>query len=167
MFHGETHLLDTDDPHQVNTIAALPVGNCEPFKIKCADTKVRLNQFEGSSVTGPVIVMSFQADGAIHGVGLERDSDEAISSKNTSAKFWTAAYTPARLVRDEGFKANVAGSGQTKTVFRKFPTWQPEFKANGKLIAKPLIVSTPYDTNQMATFVITPPYCNYPYRQEY
>jgi hypothetical protein len=151
----------------VNTISALPVGNCEPLKIKCVDRSVRPSEAKQNVFPGPVIVASFGANGLRYGTGQVPSSRESISSKKTLATFFTNAYTPAKLVKEEGFQALFATDAQKRAICAKFPMWKKEFTVNGEEIAKPLIVEPPYVTDQMATFVLTPPYCNFPYKQGY
>lgn len=169
IFHGTTHLLDTEDPQQLTTISALNVDSCKPLKIKCQDDTVRNgdNRYE---LPGPTIMMEFIAgtrDAPVDGLGVSPRANAALSSTDVRTKFMTDAYTPERLAKYEGFKPLFADNSQTAKIFAKFPAWKAAFSKDGKLTTLPLIVnpSDGFSTNQMAWFIITPPYCTYPYVQ--
>lgn len=167
IFHGTTHLLDTEDPQQLTTVSALPVENCKPLKIKCVDRLVR-NEANKSEFPGPAIMLEFVApDGAVDGVGVSPRANAALSSTNVKPIYLGDGYTPERLANFEGFKPLFADNSQTGEIFEKFPAWKNAFFKDGKLTTLPLIVNPTegFVTDQMAWFIITPPYCTYPYIQ--
>lgn len=165
VFHGEDHLLDTEDPQQLTSISSLPLESCKPLKIKCAD---RVRSAYDFAFPGPAIMLEFFVpNGPVDGLGVSPRENAALSSTEAKTNYGTDAYTPERLAKDEGFKPLFADNSQTAEIFAKFPAWEKAFSKAGKLTTLPLIVNpaSGFESEQMAWFIVTPPYCTYPYIQ--